>query len=71
MGSPGQAAGAALAASATGLFVTFLEAETHEGSLVLALEQLVAWAARYTNHNHNHNLITTMITINISLSVSS
>jgi hypothetical protein len=43
------AGAAVLAASATGHFVTFLEAETHEGSLVLALEQLAAWAARYTN----------------------
>ena len=39
------AGAAALAASATGHFVTFLETETHEGSLVLALEQLAAWAA--------------------------
>ena len=47
--APSGAGAAALAASATGHFVTFLETETHEGSLVLALEQLAAWAARYTN----------------------
>ena len=40
---------AELADSATQQFVKFLETETHEGTLVLALEQLAVWAARYSN----------------------
>ena len=43
------AGAATLADTATKHFVKFLEAESHEGTLVLALEQLSLWASKFAN----------------------
>ena len=38
-----------LANTATRLFVKVLETEAHEGTLVMALEMLAAWANKFSN----------------------